>query len=174
MRIHWHRLLRRAGKGEQFFKQLNDSPAPLEGQQHYERKIHQQFPALFGPKAPDSSPQRAAESFIQALLSSNKHKTPGFAHLLQLCKLQQHSSGSTEVISGQREQAESLNRPLLCLLRRVVLWYYYRVMYDPLDQLLALNSSYELLFQLMTPHQQLSCMADVLLVMACPTLQETW
>jgi hypothetical protein len=40
--------------------------------------------------------------------------------------------------------------------------------------LLALNSSYELLFQLMTPHQQLSCMADVLLVMACPTLQGKW
>jgi hypothetical protein len=44
-------------------------------------------------------------------------------------------------------------------------------MFDPLDQLVALSSSYELLFQLMTPHQQLSCMADILLVLACPALQ---
>jgi hypothetical protein len=47
-------------------------------------------------------------------------------------------------------------------------------MFDPLDQLLALTSSCELLFQLMTPHQRLSCMADILLVLACPALEEHW
>jgi hypothetical protein len=89
-----------------------------------------------------------------------------------MCKPQQHSSGSASSKGGQNEQPAALNKPLLCLLRRVTLWYYYRVMFDPLDQLLALNSSYELLFQLLTPHQQLSCMADVLLVLACPTLED--
>jgi hypothetical protein len=95
---------------------------------------------------------------LHALLISNTNRLPGFSGLLQQQHLQDTDKSSN----------------LLCLLRRVVLWYYYRVMYDPLDQLLALNSSYELLFQLMTPHQQLSCMADVLLVMACPTLQGKW
>jgi hypothetical protein len=45
-------------------------------------------------------------------------------------------------------------------------------MFDPLEELVALSSSYELVFQLMTPHQQLSCMADILLVLACPVLQD--
>jgi hypothetical protein len=97
---------------------------------------------------------------VQALLISNTRRLPGFTGLLQ-----QHPLDLLDL--------RKLS-PLLSLLRPVTLWYYYRVMFDPLDQLLALNSSYELLFQLLTPHQQLSCMADVLLVLACPTLQDDW
>jgi hypothetical protein len=86
---------------------------------------------------------------------------------VQLCKRQQHAKQHTGT-----EQPAELESPLLRLLRRVSLWWYYHVMFDPLEQLVALSSSYELLFQLMTPHQQLSCMANILLVLACPVLQE--
>jgi hypothetical protein len=93
----------------------------------------------------------------------------------QLCAelLAQFSSSAIADTQGvTRDQSTDTCSPLLRLLRHVSLWWYYRVTLDPLEQLVALSSSYELLFQLMTPHQQLSCMADILLVLACPALQD--
>jgi hypothetical protein len=138
------------------------------GQQCYEQQVHLQDPTVFGPEAPLVTERNVIEAQLNALLLSNSSKHPGFAQLQSLCATR--SAGTP----GQEQQLHlwGVNAPLMCLLRRVTLWYYYRVMFDPLNQLLALNSSYELLFQLMTPHQQLSCMADVLTVLACPVLQD--
>jgi hypothetical protein len=139
-------------------KEINISTA----QQHYEQKvaIHASVP-LFGPSAPKAKQHKALEAQIHALLHSNSSKVPGFSQLVSM--LQAPNAGGA---------VEGFDSPLLRLLRRVSLWWYYRVMFDPLEQLVALSSSYEQLFQLMTPHQQLSCMADILLVLACPVLHE--
>jgi len=96
--------------------------------------------------------------------SARSSKGLGFSHIANLAKLdeQDPAAGHTEPYSS----------PLVCLLRRVALWYYDRVMFDPLDQLVQLNSSYELLFQLLTPHEQLSCMEDILMMLACPDLAQ--
>jgi hypothetical protein len=136
------------------------------GQQYYEQHVHLHDPTVFGPQAPLVTEKGVTEAQLSALLISNSSKNPGFEQLQKLC---------TPLHDQQQQQQQwAVNSHLMGLLRRVALWYYYHVMYDPLDQLLALNSSYELLFQLMTPHQQLSCMADVLTVLACPVLQHKW
>jgi hypothetical protein len=140
-------------------KEVNISTA----QQHYEQKvaIHASAP-LFGTNAPKAKQQKhALEAQISALLHSNSSKAPGFSQLVSMLQAP-NADGAVE----------GFESPLLRLLRRVSLWWYYRVMFDPLEQLVALSSSHELLFQLMTPHQQLSCMADILLVLACPVLHE--
>jgi hypothetical protein len=134
-------------------------PKPLEAQQHHEREAHLADP-VFGPRAPQITQQHVVESLLHSLLLASRERIPGFGYL---CQSQQRGSSHG-----------TFSSPLLRLLRRVCLWYYYRVMFDPLDQLLALTSGCELLFQLMTPHQQLSCMADILLVLACPALEEHW
>jgi hypothetical protein len=111
---------------------------------------------------------------LHALAISNRERAPGFSHLLKLCTAGKRAGTASSGVAVEDACSAAFNSPLLRLLRRVALWWYYRVMFDPLDQLVALSSSYELLFQLMTPHQQLSCMADILLVLACPALQKQW
>jgi hypothetical protein len=136
---------------------------------------HRLSPEVFGPALPRVSDKRLTEAQLHALLASSNSKTPGFRQLLQFSRLAStHSSKADGVDSDFEDEVppteQQQESPLLRLLRRVSLWWYYRVMFDPLAQLVALSSSYELLFQLMTPHQQLSCMADILLVLACPFL----
>jgi hypothetical protein len=138
------------------------------GQQYYEQHLHLQDPTVFGPHAPLVTEKSVIDAQLNALLISNSSNHPGFQQLQKLCTLQGHIAA----LNNQQQRIWAVDTPLMRLLRRAALWYYYRVMFDPLDQLLALNSSYELLFQLMTPHQQLSCMADVLTVLACPVLQD--
>jgi hypothetical protein len=127
-------------------------------------------PRLFGPRVPRPKQQHVTEKQLHALLISHLSRTPGFQHLLQF----RTAAGQADKQPAPAADAAASSPPLLRLLRRVCLWYYYRAMFDPLDQLLALTSGCELLFQLMTPHQQLSCMADILLVLACPALEEHW
>ena len=136
---------------------------------------HRLSPEVFGPALPRVSDKRLTEAQLHALLASSNSKTPGFRQLLQFSRLAStHSSKADGVDSDFEDEVppteQQQESPLLRLLRRVSLWWYYRVMFDPLAQLVALSSSYELLFQLMTPHQQLSCMADILLVLPCPFL----
>lgn len=133
-------------------------------QQQFEQQMHLRQPGLFGPAAPRVTQQQVLECHVHALLA-NQSKTPGFSQLLTLMET------SSE---GGQEQQQAFNSPLLRLLRRVAHWWYYDVMFAPLDQLLQLSSNYELLFQLLTPHQQLSCMADILLLLACPVLGDDW
>jgi hypothetical protein len=133
-----------------------------EAQQLFERHQHLQDPSLFGPAAPPVMPWQLPLSAVNALLL-NSSKEPGFSRLHEFCR-----PGAAAQASGSG--TSSTDAPLLRLLRRVALWYYSRVMFDPLEQLLAVTRDCELLFQLMTPHQQLSCMADILVVLACPVL----
>jgi hypothetical protein len=128
-----------------------------------------QDPSFFGPDASKVTQQAATAAQLHALLLSNCSRALGFSQLLKLHNQTHYQQSS--VSSSTAGGSSAFHSPLLRLLRRVALWWYYRVMFDPLDQLVALSSSYELLFQLMTPHQQLSCMADILLVLACPALE---
>ena len=165
-------LVAGAGTGEQLLSKVAaNSVTPAKAQQAFELQLHQQDPTVFGPAAPQATEKQAIEAQQQAILLSHSDKTPGLQQLLQACTATKASSTSTteQPASGA---SSAFDGPLLRLLRRVALWWYYRVMFDPLEQLLALSSSYELLFQLMTPHQQLSCMADILLVLACPALEQ--
>jgi hypothetical protein len=162
------------GAGEQLLSKLaTGSLSKAKAQQHFEQQQHRQDTSLFGPGAPHVTDKQVTEAQQHALLLSHNERTPGFAHVLQSCKagLGPHAS-TVDTSSDEKQQPAAFESPLLRLLRRVSLWWHYRVMFDPLEQLVALSSSYELLFQLMTPHQQLSCMADILLVLACPALEE--
>jgi hypothetical protein len=125
---------------------------------------------LFGPRMPRVDDQQLTEVQLHALLVNSICRDPGLGQLLHFCTATTLDASTQGAEAGQ--PAATQEGPLLRLLRRVALWWYYRVMFDPLDQLLALSSSYELLFQLMSPHQQLSCMADILLLLACPLLGE--
>jgi hypothetical protein len=168
-----------AGAGEQLLSKLaTGSLSTAKAQQHFEQQQHRQDASFFGPGAPQVTDKQVTEAQQHELLLSHNERTPGFAHVLQSCKAGLGAHASTvDTSSDEKQQPAAFQSPLLRLLRRVSLWWYYRVMFDPLEQLVALSSSYELLFQLMTPHQQLSCMAEILLVLACPALQEhrcTW
>jgi hypothetical protein len=151
------------GQGDQLLSKLLVID-PNKSEQHFERSLQQQEPGVFGPDAPANNQKAALKSLLNALAFSNSNRTPGFGGLQAM--LQQLDP------QQQANKQRAFDSALLRLLRRVSLWWYYRVMFDPLEQLVVLSSSYELLFQLMTPHQQLSCMADILLVLACPALQE--
>jgi hypothetical protein len=147
------------------------SPSEDKAGQLYELQQHLRDPTLFGPRITRAKEKLVTEAQLHALLISNTSRSPGFHNILQYRnKPQAESQADAKKKPGQ--QKPQSNTPLLRLLRRVALWWYYRVMFDPLDQLVALSSSYELLFQLMTPHQQLSCMADILLVLVCPVLDD--
>ena len=167
------------GRGEQLLSKLaGREPNTATASQLYERQQHLQDPGLFGPRAPKVKQKQVTEAQLHSLIISNSEKLPGFAELIELCKPPavadsgNHLNTPADTGGVTDYQSTEACSPLLRLLRRVSLWWYYRVMFDPLEQLVALSSSYELLFQLMTPHQQLSCMADILLVLACPVLQD--
>ena len=153
----------RAGQGDQLLSKLV-AVDTSKAEQHFERSLQQQEPGAFGPDPPANNQKAALKSLLNALAFSNSKRTPGFGCLPALLQQQDPLQ--------QGDTQRAFDSALLRLLRRVSLWWYYRVMFDPLEQLVALSSSYELLFQLMIPHQQLSCMADILLVLACPALQE--
>jgi hypothetical protein len=164
---------RDAGTGEQLLSKLsNSSSSTSKAQQHFEQQQHLQDGSIFGPKAPKATRQSAAEAQLHALLYSHSNTNPGFSYMLKTHAAVHDTAQQSSKPAGKQAVQSACESPLLRLLRRVSLWWYYRVMFDPLEQLVALSSSYELLFQLMTPHQQLSCMADILLVLACPALQE--
>jgi len=154
--------------GCQQLSQLGSAPSTQDAQQYFERAVHLQSNGVFGPHAPKTNSAQAKSAELHALLLSHSKRVPGLSEVLRLCK--SHQQSSKKASSHEQQQPSPCSSPLLRLLRRVSLWYYYRVMFDPLDQLVQLNSSYELLFQLLTPHQQLSCMADILLVLSCPAL----
>lgn len=160
-----------AGAAKQLLSELaSDSISTDTAQQYTEQQQHLQDGKVFGPQAPKVSPQSVVKAQIHALLHGHSNATPGFSHMLQT-----HAavhSDTPQRDAGQQPAESVFESPLLRVLRRVSLQWYYRVMFDPLEQLVAISSSYELLFQLMTPHQQLSCMANILLVLACPVLQE--
>jgi hypothetical protein len=161
-----------AGAGEQLLSKLAaGNLSTSEAQQQHERKLHLQDQSLFGPHAVRVTENDVCRAQLHALAISNSERAPGFSHLLKLYTAGTRAGNTSSGAAVEDESSAAFHSPLLRLLRRVALWWYYRVMFDPLDQLVALSSSYELLFQLMTPHQQLSCMADILLVLACPALQ---
>jgi hypothetical protein len=155
-------------------KLADSSPNEDKAGQLFEKQQHLRDPTLFGPRIARVKEKHVTEAQVHALLISNISRSPGFQNILQY-RIKPQAEPQTDAKKQQGQQKpQPPDTPLLRLLRRVALWWYYRVMFDPLDQLVALSSSYELLFQLMTPHQQLSCMADILLVLACPTLDEKW
>jgi hypothetical protein len=143
------------------------APSSIEAGQAYERALHLAHPGFFGRHAPKVTQQHVTESLVHSLLLSNSSKVPGFSGLLQ-----QHGVRATDASDGAAAASVAAKPPLVQLLSRVAVRYYYHVMHNPLDVLLQLTAGCELLFQLLSPHQQLSCMADILMVLSCPTLEK--
>jgi hypothetical protein len=93
-------------------------------------------------------------------------KTPGFGQL-PLHRTEQQQPPAAAAAGGVAGLAGA-NSPLVLLLRRVANWWLYHVAYDAPAHVAWLARDCELLFRLMAPQQQLACMADILLVLACP------
>lgn len=174
----------RAGHGEQVLqKKLAGSQPNLEdAEQLFERAQHLADPSLFGPRAPKTTAASVTEATLHALWFSGSSRVPGFDGLLDYIGFEDSSSsGSDGGGDGAKQQeggaggASNPDRrsPIMRLLARVAARYAYHVLCDPLEQLLALTQDCELLFQLLTPHQQLTCMADIVAGLSCPALAHT-
>jgi len=149
---------------------------------HYELALDV---ARLSQQEPSSTKLKAAEeaythALVQSLLVSSG-KAVGFEQLAQHSISASATVATSAAASGatQSQHAGSTSvglvgftAPLVRLLRRVALWYYYQVAYSSPAQLAELQwrLQTELLFQLMVPHSQLAAMSDVLVVLACPAL----
>jgi hypothetical protein len=126
--------------GEQLLSKLaGREPNAATASQLFERQRHLQDPGLFGPRTPKIKQKHVTEAQLHSLIISNSEKSPGFAELIALYS----PPAIADKQGGPRDQSTEACRPLLRLLRRVSLWWYYRVMFDPLEQLVALGSSYK-------------------------------
>jgi hypothetical protein len=141
---------------------------------HFEAALHLADPSLFCLTQHQQQQQqqvrrkRCRVASLRALLvNSSKH--PGFAQL-PLHRVppttteQQQTSAAAAAAAG----LAGVDSPLVLLLRRVASWWLYHVAYDAPAHVAWLARDCELLFRLMAPQQQLACMADILLVLACP------
>lgn len=102
-------------------------------------------------------------SYGRALLQSlavSSNKLVGFQQLTQ------HATPTADAQLG----LVGFQSPLVVLLRRVSMWYHYHVMYSPPEVLLSVVSGCELLFRLLTPHQQLEAMSEIVVTLSSPAL----
>eukprot|EP00775_Hariotina_reticulata_P004147 gene4147-4396_t len=135
-------------------------------------------------KPPKAQLKTAEEAYTHALVQSllvSSGKAVGFAQLAQQSTPASATAATAAAAPGVTQSKDAgsvsiglvgINSPLVRLLQRVALWYYYQVAYSSPAQLAELQwrLQTELLFQLLMPHSQLAAMSDVLVMLACPGL----
>jgi hypothetical protein len=161
---------------------LQPVPSTHDNGDHFEAALYLADPSLFNA-APHQQQQqqqqqqqavnrRKCRSAALRALLVDSCKQPGFA------QLPQHTVPATEQqqLKQQAKDKEAkapaglagIDSPLVLLLRKVANWWLYHVAYGAPAHVAWLARDCELLFRLMAPQQQLACMADILLVLACP------
>lgn len=127
---------------------------------HFEQRLHLNSESrLYSQSSKPVTQLTCSRAILQSLAISSS-KLVGFQQLTQ------HVTPTADRQLG----LVGFKSPLVVLLRRVSIWYYYHVMYSPPDVLLSVISGCELLFRLLTPHQQLEAMSEIVATLSSPAL----